>query len=347
MDERLLNNEQENKLIRELREKGTILYSYSRINAFNTCKYEYYKTYLQKNRGIGNCYSEMGSFVHGFIENAYRQKQTETDDFTRELCVKLAELELLDMDFPNEKIKNAFTNDMIHFTDHFKKLDGEFVLEKAFIIEIEGHWFIGYIDAVRLAEGEIHVIDWKTSSKFSSKKIVEAGRQLALYKLALEKGYDIEVHKVMWNMLKYVYVCHERKNKSIMRKMVNRGKIVSTMKDALEKDMKQQGLSDVEIFLYMEQALATNSLDVLPEFIKEKYWLEDCYLEYEVNEQVINELHSYIKESIAQIESKDVNNIEEWRPLNVEKESFYCNTLCNHRETCPFIKEYNRKQSFK
>nr|WP_233499550.1 hypothetical protein [Bacillus velezensis] len=37
--------------------------------------------------------------------------------------------------------------------------------------------------------------DWKTSSKFAGKKLNEAGRQLLMYKLALEQTTDLKVDK--------------------------------------------------------------------------------------------------------------------------------------------------------
>lgn len=347
MNNKSFNNKKEQEIVDMLRSEGKTVYSITRINTFNTCQFEYFNTYVKKKRGIGNCYSEVGSFVHDYIEKVYRDEITDTSDFTKKLQIKMMELELIDLDFPSEIIKKSFVKDMVHFTGSFEKLDGDFILEKLFVTEIDGHWFMGYIDAIRSIEDELHVIDWKTSSKFTGSKLVDAGRQLAIYKLGLESTTGMKIDKVMWNMLKYVYVCHVQKNKSIKRRMINRGKIIQEMRSAFEKEMKANGMDDLNIYLVIEEALAANSMDVLPQFIKDKYWIEDCLLDYEVSDSTVDELKSYINTTINSIENKDVDDEDNWPPLNIEKESFYCNTLCNHREICPFIKEYNRKQKFK
>ena len=46
----------------------------------------------------------------------------------------------------------------------------------------------------------------------------------------------------------------------------------------------------------------------------------------------------YIKSTVDAINSET-----EWQPADVEKESFFCNTLCNHRDNCPHIREYNKQ----
>ena len=343
MSQKKFNNEKEEALLKELRSNGETVYSFSRLSTYHTCQYEYYKTYIERKKGIGNCYSEIGNFIHDYIEKVYRNTIEDTENFQEKFKTKMAELEILDMDFPNEVIKNSFSKDMKHFTANFKKMDGDFTTEKMFVVEIDGHYLMGYIDAVRHISNETHIIDWKTSSKFTSGKLLKAGRQLVLYKMALESLHDIKIDKTMWNMLKYVYVCWELKNKTIKKKMVNRGKIMKEMDTTFQKELKAAGMNDVEIFLALETARQTNSFSDLPALIQEKFWLEDCLLVYEVNEEVEQELRQYISSTIQEIESKNEKDANAWPPLNMQTDSFYCNTLCNHRETCPFIKEYNKK----
>ncbi|MDN4968332.1 PD-(D/E)XK nuclease family protein [Lysinibacillus fusiformis] len=321
----------------------------SRLNTMNTCNFEYYNTYIKKNRGISNCYGEVGSEMHDYIENVYRGNITDTSDFNQKLHNKLFELELMDLDFPSEVIKNSFVKDMDHFTKNFNKLDGEFTLEKMFVTNIKGKWLLGYIDAIQVDENDNrNIIDWKTSSKFTGSKLVDAGRQLIIYKLGLENTSGININEIKWCMLKYINVCWKLKNGNIKKKMVNRGKLIKEMKNTFEKEMLKSGMDEIEVGMILMLAESNNSFKDLPKIIADKYWLEDCFVEYEATEEVIKEVEDYIVNTIEEIENKDLHNESEWKPLDFDKEgTFYCNTLCSHRKTCPFIKEYNQKNPYK
>ena len=278
--------------------------------------------------------------MHEGIENFYKGK-VEAKDIKSAYFEKLAELEFLDMKFPNENIEANYNKDIQHYLDNFKKIDSKFVLEHHVLFEVlPDIWIQGFVDAIYKGENGLVILDWKTSSKFTGKKLVEAGRQLLLYKLAIEATTNAKVDKIMWCMLKYLNVCHTQKNGKIKKKMCNRGKWVKEMKSALEKEMIKEGIDDLEVSILMEEAVENNNIDILPQFIKDKYWLEDCYVEHEASDENIQELKDYIQSTVDKINSKNHENKDEWKPLDLEKESFYCNNLCNHRNTCTFRKEY-------
>ena len=332
--------------LKQLRDDGNTVWSISRINSYHNCQYEYYNTYVLRNRGIQNVYSGVGSFIHDKIESYYRGDEEVKLNFSKDFEIQMAENELIGMDFPSESIRENFTNDVKHYTENFKKLDGKFLLEKLIVFQIDDHYIQGYIDCIQVIENEegnkdVNVIDWKTSSKFAGKKkLQDAGRQLVMYQLGLEATTSAKINEVKWCMIKYLYVCHVQKNKKIKYKMCNRGKWVKEMQLALEKEMIKEGVDDLEVSILMEEALKNNNIDNLPQFIKEKYWLEDCYVTYEVDEEKIKELKNYINSTIKEIESKDKEDASEWKPLDFEKDSFYCNNLCGHRQTCSFRKNY-------
>lgn len=327
--------------LKQLRADGHTVWSFSRLGSFNNCNYEYYNTYILKDRGEGNCYTEAGSFVHEYIEGIYR-KEKDKLQFSQDFNAKMVENEFLGIDFPSEQIRDGFIADVKHYTEHFKLLDGSHLLEKLIVFQIGDHWIQGYIDMTQVTEDkEINVIDWKSSSKFAGKKLTEAGRQLVMYKIGLESDPRIKVNSVKWCMLKYLYVCHTQKNGKVKRKMCSRRKWVKEMQSAFEKELATNGMDDLLISIEMELALKNNNIGNLPEYIKDKYWLEDCYVEYEVDEEKIQELKDYVNNTIVAIESLDANDESQWKPVNVEDNSFYCNHLCNHRQTCKFLKEYN------
>ncbi|MEQ6355120.1 PD-(D/E)XK nuclease family protein [Lysinibacillus sp. M3] len=331
--------------VKQLRADGHIVWSISRINTYDNCQFEYYNSYILKNKGIQNCYSSPGTFIHGKVEKYYKGDDEVKHTFSNDFDILMAENELLGLDFPSDLIRDNFVKDVKHFTENFSKLDGKFVLEKLIVFQLGEHYIQGYVDAIQVIENEknnkdVNVIDWKTSSKFSGKKRIEAGRQLLMYKIGLESTTSAKINEVKWCMVKYLYVCYMQKNGKIKRKMCNRGKWVKEMKSTLEKEMLKEGMDDLEVDILIEESLKENSIDNLPSYIKEKYWLEDCYVTYEVNEENIKELKNYVNTTIEEIQSKNKNDETEWKPLDFEKDSFYCNNLCGHRLTCSYRKKY-------
>jgi ATP-dependent helicase/DNAse subunit B len=333
----------------ELKKKGAKIYSFSKLGTFNNCQYEYYKSYINKEQGIENVYTLMGSQLHDGIEGIYSNEKT-MDNLRDDYSNKLVELDLLGIKFPNEKIGDSWKADIGHFLNNFNRIDKKMLLEKLIVFEIDdGVWLQGYIDSISPSDqGKpfVNIIDWKTSSKFSGKKLQEAGRQLLMYKYGLEKTTNHKVDKIMWFMLKYVYVCHKLKNGKTKQKMCNRGKWVKEIKKPLEKELTNLGIDEFELELLLDKAIEENNLTCLPKEIQDKYWLEDCVVEYEATEENLDELKEYILSTINEIESKDKNNVEEWKPVEIDKSnSFYCSVLCGHRKTCPFYKQFLKENA--
>lgn len=352
-----LGNEKEQKLLQELRDKGETVYSISRLNCFDQCNYQYFLTYIQRERGKGSCYGEMGTFSHNSIEAYYRGTHPKGFNFTKELKEKAEEIQMLDMGFPSESIKATFLADMSHFTDNYQMLDGQFTLEKMFIVKVGNYYLHGYIDAIQelldenLEPYQTNIIDWKTSSKFAgSAKRQHAGRQLLLYKKGLEEYSEMKIDNVMWDMLKYIYVCHVQANKKTKKRMVQRSKIVETMEKAWRKDMTKAGVEEFEQDVALEMFDLTSDMEMLPECLQEKYWLEECLDVYEINEELEKETEDYVIKNIQEIEEKVEANApeSEWHSMDIEAEGdFYCNTLCSHRQSCKFLKEHREKNKKK
>lgn len=336
-------NTKANEKIKELKEKGITVYSHSRLSTMNTCEWEYYNTYVLRNRGQNNFYTEMGSQIHLGMEQIYGDGvdiSQVNDDFES----KLLELEMLGINLPNEKIGAAWKSDMRHFLANFNKIDKKMIQEKLIVFEVaDGIWMQGYIDSILPSDqGKpyVDIIDWKTSSRFSGKKLDEAGRQLLMYKLGIESTTNLKVDKIMWFMIKYLYVCWKLKNGKIKKKMCNRGKWVKEMSKTFEKEMLKSGIDELEIGMLIDQAVRDNSIDNLPDEIKSKYWIEDCFVEYEATPEKEEELKQYVIDTVHKIESKS-NDESEWQPIEINKyNSFYCSTLCGHRSSCYAYKQF-------
>ncbi|MFS1518609.1 PD-(D/E)XK nuclease family protein [Bacillus sp. SCS-151] len=324
--------------------KETTVYSYSRFSTFHNCQYEYYNTYVLKNKGIENVYTLTGSLIHDNLEKIYKSKG-DIQSFHNSFEEKLMELDLLGIDFPNEKVKEAWMKDVRHFISNFNKIDSKMLLEKEIKFEVgDGIYLKGFVDAILPSDkGKpyVNVYDWKTSSKFSGKKLDEAGRQLLLYKIGLESDKAIKVDKVMWFMIKYVYVCNVLKNTKTKRKMCNRHKWVKEIRKQVEKELYKLMLDEFEIELLLDKAESENNLNCMPVEIQKKYWLEDCIVEYEVTDEKLNDVRAFVKDTVVEIERKNKANEDEWVPVKIDKyNSFYCGVLCGHRKRCKYYKQF-------
>lgn len=329
--------------LQELKDQGKTVYSFSRLGTMNNCEYEYYNTYMLKNRGIENIYTVMGSSIHDGTESLYKGEMN-PKDFKESVENKLIESELLGITFPSDKIGDSWKADVNHFLANFKKIDKKAVLEKLIVFEVsDGIYFQGYVDAIMPSDkGKpyIDVVDWKTSSKFTGKKLTEAGRQLLLYNIGLDQVTNVKVDKVVWFMIKYVYVCSQGK-KAVKKKMCNRGKWVKEIRNQLHKLLEKSGVEDFEVEILLDKAVEDNNLSCLPKEIQEQYWLEDCMVEYDITDEKINEVKEYVVDTVQKIENKNPSDESEWKPKKIDKyDSFYCSVLCGHRKTCRFYKEF-------
>lgn len=152
--------------LKQLRADGHTVWSFSRLGSFHNCQYEYYNTYVLKNRGKGNIYTDAGSFVHDYIEGVYKNEKDKLN-FARDFNEKMIELEFLGIEFPSDQIRDNFIADVKHYTEHFRLLNGNHLLEKLIVFEIdENVWLQGYIDMIQVDEDKnVNVVDWKSSSK--------------------------------------------------------------------------------------------------------------------------------------------------------------------------------------
>lgn len=328
--------------LEELKAKGIPVYSFSRLSSFHNCEYEYYNTYILGKKGIDNVYTILGSTLHENIENVSLGK-IDVDTFKKNYENKLIELEVLGINFPNETIKSRWIKDVEHFISNFTPMKGKMAIETLILFNLKGVWLHGYVDCIVPSEKGypyVNVIDWKTSSKFSGKKLIEAGRQLIMYKLGIESTSNMKVDKLMWNMIKYVNVHIKQKNGKVKTKMCSRGKWVKEIKKQLEEKLYQLNMNDFEVELLIDKAVEENNLNCMPKAIQEQFWLEDCLVEYEATEDRIAEFEQYIINTVKEIESKS-NDEMEWKAIEIDQtNSFYCGVLCPHRKNCKFYKAF-------
>lgn len=330
--------------IKELRANKTPIYSISRLNTFDQCEYEYYKTYVDKIKGIENIYTITGTKIHKVLEDVCDGKEI---DPVEELDNVLDECKLLDIRFPSEKIEDKWKANIMHFVSNFKKPDWfeNAKSEFHFLYEINGKYLQGFIDAIEfINENTVNIYDWKTSSKFQKKDLIEKGRQLIVYGLALEQmGYKVNL--VGWQMLKYCVISWKLKNGKTKEKVCDRGFWIEQIKNDIIKELKSlNNYEDFEIEIMMEGAIANNDINILPKEIQDKYTLSDYIQYYDFSEENKKECIRYLIRTIEEVELKlKIKGMFCAKIIDYQN-SFYCFNLCGHRKDCKHLNEYVLEQ---
>ena len=298
-------------------------YSYSKLGTYNQCPKSFYYTYINKKEQKDNVYSILGNACHESLEDVYNGKCDSPiiDRFQNEF----ERCELFGINFPRSKydIRSGYEKDIKNFYKLYKKLDGHnFVSELGFVLQIDDdHYILGYIDLLRLNEdGSADIYDFKTSSDFDKTHTVTAGRQLILYKLAIEQLYGIKVNSVAWQMLKYVNVkIGNNKEKVGLKGRDWVSKCVSQIRTL----MKKEGYEDL-VDMYLTQAEMENSIKCLPQDIQDKIKVDIYTRYYDVTDKMIEDFWKYIKDSITFIEMMPQDELF-W---NCKVDKFFCQNLC-------------------
>lgn len=319
--------------VEKLKKEGKTVWSFSRLDCFENCKLSYKYGYIDKVNGKDNIYNLVGTFMHDNKE-AYLNKLTTKEKWLSDFDDYIFELQMNGVNFPNEIIKNNYVESISHYIKHQEDNNNKNIIEKFVLYQIdENNWIQGYIDYIDVKDGIFRIIDFKTSSEYTGEKKIKAGRQLILYKIILEYITGRNVSFVGWDMMKYCYVCKKQKNGKIKRYFIQRNKIAKEMKSRYYKDLISIGKLDFEADMIVSE------MNDIPEELNDIYWIEDGLVEYEISEEVENEVRNFVNKTIL-----NIKNEKEFEPYNITKEdNFFCGNLCGYKNVCWKWKEYRAK----
>ena len=280
------------------------IYSFSKVNSFKTDPYGYFLKYIMKipEDRQDSIYGIVGNIVHDLTE------EFQADKIKREAMIetykdKTFELEQLGFKFDrtdenkNESIAKKYHACNIHFLENFKKIEGkDGISESSIIVKIGNFVFVGYIDYKHTEEYNddkyLYITDFKTSTIYKGEKIDKEKMQLLLYSLGyIQQGWNLDKIKARWCFTKYVNVEVMEKKKTWKTRQIERNEIGSKLSASAKmwlKDTKRY--SEEEINDFLVDMLVKNSIDMLPENIKEKFKISDCYIYIDINKEEIEEL---------------------------------------------------------
>ncbi|WP_297131799.1 PD-(D/E)XK nuclease family protein [Terrisporobacter sp.] len=187
------------------------IYSFSRLGSYENCPYGYYLTYIKHERGENGTYGVLGGILHEIMESL-EHGLISKEDALNKWNNEIEFLETLDeLNFPTEKSKNNYLEDISLYLKSFKPLEfgnKEVKSESYFEIELKGHTFRGYIDLAVIdhEKKEIKIYDYKTSSKsgFTGKNLIKKCYQLILYATSMESAYpNYSIITTCFDMVKY------------------------------------------------------------------------------------------------------------------------------------------------
>ena len=332
--------------LQELMKKDGVdrIWSWSKINCFHTSPYEYYLKYIKKAKEdrANSIYVTTGGLAHNILEKLYTDKITYDqmiDEFEDGwiVAVDIADLKFDRADEErNEKIKDKYYENLVHFFNNHTLLKNKPIIEQFVKVKIDDNLFQGYIDCVfKDDEDCINIVDFKTSSIYKGAKAENECGQLVLYAIGLnQQGIPMNKIKICWNFLKYVTIQYEQKNGTVKTREVERCNIGESLQSNAKTWLKAFGYEADE---YLKELLDTNSIDCLPEEVKEKYVISDCYVYVDLTDELINKWCEHVVTVITDIELREQDYAKTHSDAcffdtdeSVKAQSYYFANLCGY-----------------
>lgn len=193
-------------------------FSFSRVNCYHQCPYQFYCHYIEKEDGLDNFWAQSGGFVHRLLEGILKKEITVDEAIVRfvrdfeDECDAPVSQKIKDTTF--EKICEFLTS---YDEDKIKKYK-ILGVEEEVRFDIDGYSFRGFIDLlIENDRGEIIVIDHKSAAyplgkngkvlKNQLSAFEEHKRQLYLYSKAVLGKYGKFPSYLGWNHFKDNKTC--------------------------------------------------------------------------------------------------------------------------------------------
>lgn len=340
--------------IEKVKEKYHVdeLWSYSRLDTFRTSPYLFFLKYVKKEqpkKEIVSPYGIIGGACHEALEKYYKGEIQYGDMLKEFQTAYTMQIELFDLKFNgtdeelNRNIANHYKADLEHFFANYKPVETKHEMERFLVTEVQSGLVVqGYSDDIyKDQDGNYWINDFKTSSKsgFSGEKLKEKSAQLIIYAKALEQlGVPKEKIKCQFNMLRYCNIDIMQKNGKTKTSTIERYQIGEKLNPKAAMWLKETNLSEEEQNELLAQMIQDNSIDCLPDSVKEKFTINDCYI-------VIDDPLSMwedIRREIIDIVSEIDNRIHEWREKHddnvwwddrelLEKNSYFHTNISEYR----------------
>jgi RecB family exonuclease len=316
------------------------LWSWSKYNTYKNSPYEFFLKYIlkQKEDRKDGIYAVSGGVAHTILEKFY-SKELKYENMLEEYENALFTFNMSELKYDrsdeekNEKIAKKYEYCLRHFFQNHNVINKKVDIERFMLINIDGFLFQAYIDFLFKDKKNFVITDWKTSTIYSGKKIDSEKNQLVLYAEGLHQlGVPIENIKIQWAFLKYVTVQYPQANGEMKERNLSREEIGEKLSSNVKMWLKKADIySDDEIENFLDMLSTTNNLECLPEDIKNKYIMKDCFVEIPFNQDEINSLKEDIKNTIVEISKKELEYFKTkdervfWEDITDAKSYYFAN----------------------
>ncbi len=316
------------------------LWSWSRYNTYKTDSYIYFLKYIQhiKEDRRDSIYVYSGSCCHDILEKYY-DGSIKQSDMINEYEDSLMTMNLAEYKYDrndedkNKAIADKYENCIKHFFRNHQKPNMNMILEMFCLIKITDKiYFNGYIDNCGVYvddNGEKHIVitDYKTSTIYKGEKLEKESGQLYLYAEGVRQktGLPLDHISIRYLFMKYVIVNILQANGKWKERQIERNQIGNKLIASIKMWLKKYGYNPDN---YIDDVILYNSLDNLPTDIKEKFVIQDCYVELPLTENIIENLKSDIIKTVNEVNqksneySKTKNEKVFWREVTAKDEYF-------------------------
>ena len=297
--------------------------SWSKYHCYKQDHWEAFLKYVlhEKEDRTNGIYAVSGGYCHDIIEKLYKGeiKYDDMIDLYEDslLTMNIAELKYDRNDAEkNEKIANKYENCVRHFFRNHNVITQQNRIEHFITIRISDDIVLqGYIDFLSTEKyidkngnerTRVRIVDWKTSTRYTGQKIDAECGQLVIYAEGIRQALGIPLEDIVceWNFLKYVTVTYEQKNGTLKDRYIERNSIGESLVNTAKMWLKHFGYED-EIDSYVDTMILENTIDCLPDEVREKFVIKDCYVEVPLSEEKIDELKADIIETIHDFREKE------------------------------------------
>ena len=309
-----------NEELQQIKEKlnASRLWSWSRIEKYQDDPYGYllkYILHIDEDRN-DSIYAVSGTVAHESMEEFYKNNLSNQEmlELYEDKLFEFNTIGLLydrsDKD-KNEKIAQKYEDCMRHYFLNHKKMTNKPIIEPFILIKIGEHYFQGYIDMVNVEtrdeKKKIIITDFKTSSIYKGEKLIEKSGQLLLYGEGIHQKSNISYEDIIlrFNFMKYVNVTYTQKKGDKKIRQIERNAIGKNLQSNAKMWLKHFGYSEDDIESYLQEMIDTNSIECLPQEIQDTFEIDDCYIEVEINEEIIEEHKKNIIKVIEEIIEKE------------------------------------------
>jgi len=294
------------------------IWSWSKLNTYMTDPYEYLLKYILRTPEDrkDSIYAVSGGCSHELIERFY-QNELNHQEMLTEYEDKVFEFNTLGLMYErsdkdkNEKIARKYEDCMKHFFSNHIRVTDKPMIEQFIIIKVGENYFQGYIDFINIemrdGKKKIIITDWKTSSIYKGDKLIKESGQLLLYGEGVHQKTKMSYEDIIirFNFMKYVNVTYTQKKGDQKVRQIERNAIGEKLQSNAKTWLKHFKYDEDEVEIFLEQMLNTNGIKCLPKEVQAKFEINDCFVEVELNEEIVKEHIQYITEIITEIEKKE------------------------------------------